>query len=242
MMPACLMPPPSALRSRCARFISSSDPASAEPTGAPSPLLKQIETVSNREAQSDATNRARDWLSQQIESLRAQVVQSDAAVEEYRSRAGLDHRRRGELRQVPQRRDVDLHRVAELFERLVLHANGLADTGVVDEDVDAPAPLDRFSDEPFAFVRVTDVGPDDDRTRQFRGESLEALDAPRRQHHLRAHGVQDTREVGAQPRRGTGDDGDTIVEPEGGKRIGGRRRGHGGHLGDVTREARDEPR
>ena len=45
-MPACRMPPPKSLRSRRARRIASAEPASAEPTGAPSPLEKQIETVS----------------------------------------------------------------------------------------------------------------------------------------------------------------------------------------------------
>ena len=52
MMPACRIPPPSTLRSRWASRISSAGPASAEPTGAPSPLEKQIETVSKCRAHS----------------------------------------------------------------------------------------------------------------------------------------------------------------------------------------------
>ena len=42
-----------------------------------------------REVQSEATKRARAWLSDQIESLRKQVVTSEGAVEEFRAKAGL---------------------------------------------------------------------------------------------------------------------------------------------------------
>ncbi len=41
------MPPPSTLRQRCARSISAPLPTSTEPTGAPSPFEKQIDTESN---------------------------------------------------------------------------------------------------------------------------------------------------------------------------------------------------
>ena len=42
-----------------------------------------------REAQSQPTERARDWLSQQIDSLRKKVAASEEAVEKFRSEAGL---------------------------------------------------------------------------------------------------------------------------------------------------------
>ncbi len=42
-----------------------------------------------REVQSEETKRARAWLSEQIESLRRKVVASEAAVEEFRAKAGL---------------------------------------------------------------------------------------------------------------------------------------------------------
>ena len=49
------MPPPAILRTRFARAISSREPTSAEPTGAPRPLLKQTETLSNRSAMARAS-------------------------------------------------------------------------------------------------------------------------------------------------------------------------------------------
>ena len=53
-MPTCRIPPPKSLRSRRARRIASPMPARAEPIGAPSPLEKQIETVSKYCAHSRA--------------------------------------------------------------------------------------------------------------------------------------------------------------------------------------------
>jgi polysaccharide biosynthesis transport protein len=45
--------------------------------------------LSTRETEAGSTNRAREWLSQQIADLRAKVSQSEAEVEKYRSEAGL---------------------------------------------------------------------------------------------------------------------------------------------------------
>jgi polysaccharide biosynthesis transport protein len=45
--------------------------------------------LSTRETEAGSTNRAREWLSQQIADLRAKVSQSEAEVENYRSEAGL---------------------------------------------------------------------------------------------------------------------------------------------------------
>ena len=45
--------------------------------------------TSTREAQSEPTNRAREWLAQQIEELRKKVAESESSAEEFRARAGL---------------------------------------------------------------------------------------------------------------------------------------------------------
>ena len=50
--PACRQPPPNSLRTRRASRIRSRGPASADPTGVPSPLLKHTDTVSNGSAHS----------------------------------------------------------------------------------------------------------------------------------------------------------------------------------------------
>jgi tyrosine-protein kinase Etk/Wzc len=51
--------------------------------------LAGIYVTSTREAQSEPTGRARDWLAEQIEVLRQKVAESESAAEEFRSRAGL---------------------------------------------------------------------------------------------------------------------------------------------------------
>ena len=57
-MPAWRMPPPAILRMRWARAINSREPHSADPTGAPRPLLKQTETLSKHCAMRRASARA----------------------------------------------------------------------------------------------------------------------------------------------------------------------------------------
>ncbi len=52
MIPACRIAPPNNFRARRASWTNSDDPASAEPTGAPRPLLKQTLTESNGSARS----------------------------------------------------------------------------------------------------------------------------------------------------------------------------------------------
>ncbi|MFZ5675403.1 MAG: GumC family protein [Pseudomonadota bacterium] len=51
--------------------------------------LAETYVVSTREMQSEPTERARDWLAQQIEILQKKVVDSEAAAEEFRAKAGL---------------------------------------------------------------------------------------------------------------------------------------------------------
>ena len=51
--------------------------------------LAEIYTLSTREAKLGTTGRAREWLASQISELRAKVKASDAAVEKFRSDAGL---------------------------------------------------------------------------------------------------------------------------------------------------------
>jgi uncharacterized protein involved in exopolysaccharide biosynthesis/Mrp family chromosome partitioning ATPase len=65
---------------------SSTDPkAAADVANA----LAETYVVSTRESESEPTGRAREWLASQIESLRQKVVETEAAAEEYRARAGL---------------------------------------------------------------------------------------------------------------------------------------------------------
>jgi uncharacterized protein involved in exopolysaccharide biosynthesis/Mrp family chromosome partitioning ATPase len=51
--------------------------------------LAETYVTSTREAQSEPTNRAREWLAQQIEELRKKVAESESAAEEFRAKAGL---------------------------------------------------------------------------------------------------------------------------------------------------------
>ncbi|WP_162918279.1 exopolysaccharide transport family protein [Taklimakanibacter deserti] len=51
--------------------------------------LAEIYVTSTREAQSEPTGRARDWLAEQIDILRKKVAESESAAEEFRARAGL---------------------------------------------------------------------------------------------------------------------------------------------------------
>jgi uncharacterized protein involved in exopolysaccharide biosynthesis/Mrp family chromosome partitioning ATPase len=51
--------------------------------------LAETYVMSTREAQSGPTGRSRDWLGQQIETLRKKVVDSEAAAETFRAKAGL---------------------------------------------------------------------------------------------------------------------------------------------------------
>lgn len=51
--------------------------------------LAETYVVSTRETQSEPTERARDWLAEQIALLQKKVAASEAAVEEFRAKAGL---------------------------------------------------------------------------------------------------------------------------------------------------------
>ncbi|MBL8893869.1 MAG: GumC family protein, partial [Rhizobiales bacterium] len=51
--------------------------------------LAETYVTSTREAQSEPTNRAREWLAQQIDDLRKKVAESESAAEEFRAKAGL---------------------------------------------------------------------------------------------------------------------------------------------------------
>jgi uncharacterized protein involved in exopolysaccharide biosynthesis len=51
--------------------------------------LAELYVTSTREAQSEPTGRAREWLAEQIEILRQKVAESESAAEEFRARAGL---------------------------------------------------------------------------------------------------------------------------------------------------------
>ena len=65
---------------------NSTDPATA---GAVANTLADIYVMWTRESQSQPTERAREWLSQQIDGLRKRLAQSEEAAERFRTKAGL---------------------------------------------------------------------------------------------------------------------------------------------------------
>jgi uncharacterized protein involved in exopolysaccharide biosynthesis/Mrp family chromosome partitioning ATPase len=65
---------------------SSSDPKTAAEVAN---ALVKIYVASTAETNSQPTSRARDWIAKQIEDLQKKVAGSDAAIEEFRSQAGL---------------------------------------------------------------------------------------------------------------------------------------------------------
>lgn len=67
------------------KYASSDPKTAAEVANA----LVKIYVASTREANSQPTTRARDWIAGQIEDLRKKVASSDARIEEFRSQAGL---------------------------------------------------------------------------------------------------------------------------------------------------------
>jgi uncharacterized protein involved in exopolysaccharide biosynthesis/Mrp family chromosome partitioning ATPase len=67
------------------RYTSSAPQTAADVAN----LLAETYVVSTREAQSGTTGRSRDWLGQQIETLRKKVAESEAAAETFRAEAGL---------------------------------------------------------------------------------------------------------------------------------------------------------
>jgi len=87
-----------------------------------------------------------------------------------RTGAAGDHRRRAQLRQVPERGDVDLHRCPETLQLLVLDGNRAADPGVVHEHVDATEPIEHVGNETFAIGLAGHVGDAHVRARQCCGE------------------------------------------------------------------------
>ncbi len=62
---------------------------SAEQAAVIANTLAETYVTSTREAQYSPTERAREWLDREIKKLRAKVVESEAAVEDYRTKAGL---------------------------------------------------------------------------------------------------------------------------------------------------------
>ena len=115
----------------------------------------------------------------------ADVAEHRRDVDDRPAAAG-DHRRRAQLRQVPQRGDVDLHRRAESSSVSSSTATDAADAGVVDEHVDAAEPVEHLGDEAFTIGVVGHVGHDDVRAREARRRALEPLGSPGGDHHLRA--------------------------------------------------------
>ncbi len=101
---------------------------------------------------------------------------------------------------MPDRREVDLDRVPEDVERLVLDAHGVADPRVVDQDIDGAVLLEDLADEPLAVERLGHVARDRRRAGELGDERVEPLLPPRRDHDRRAGGMEHARESIAEPR------------------------------------------
>ena len=99
---------------------------------------------------------------------------------------------------MPERRDVDLHRVPETVQLLVFHRDSAADTSVVDEHVDAAEAIEHVRHQAFTIGFIGDVGNDDVRAGQLSSQFVEPVGAPGGQHHRGADGVEHRCEVGAQ--------------------------------------------
>ena len=82
-------------------------------------------------------------------------------------------------------------------------------------------------DEALAVVGVGQVGGHDERPVELRGQGLQPVGPPGRQHDLGPDAVQDAGEAGAEARRGAGHDGDLAVEAEQAERVERRRHRHG---------------
>ncbi|MEY3035287.1 MAG: hypothetical protein RLZ86_1909 [Actinomycetota bacterium] len=126
----------------------------------------------------------------------------------------LDHVGSTQLRQVPDGRHVDLHRLAEPIEVLVLDRHLVTDPGVVHENSRHADLGHGAGHESFTILGLAEIGLHGDRARQLGLECLEALSSTRRQHDRGSGVVQDSGEVRTEPGRGSGHDGDPPVETE----------------------------
>ena len=106
-----------------------------------------------------------------------------------------DHHLARELRQVPDRGQVDLDRVPEDVERLVLDAHGVADARVVDQDVDGAVSLEDLADEPLAVERLGHVARDRRRAGKLGDERVEPVLPSRRDHDRRSGGMEHPRRI-----------------------------------------------
>ena len=94
----------------------------------------------------------------------------------------LHHVCASELAEVPDRRDVHLHRRAERVERLLLDPDHRADPGVVHEDVDPATLLDGRGHEPLPFVGRRQVRPHGNGSGQLGRQRLQTVLAPGGEH------------------------------------------------------------
>ena len=78
--------------------------------------------------------------------------------------------------------------------------HGVADAGVVDQDIDGAVLLEDLADEPLTVERLGYVARDRRRARQLGDERVEPVLSSRRDHHRRAGGMQHAREPIAEPR------------------------------------------
>ena len=111
------------------------------------------------------------------------------------------HHLAAQLRQVPDGRDVHLHRLAERVEVLVLDGDVVADAGVVDEHIHGAALADGLGDQLLAGLGVGDVGRHDDSTIEVGGQRGEAVGTARGEHHSGPDGVEHAARTARRGRR-----------------------------------------
>ncbi len=127
--------------------------------------LAETFALSTREAKLGTTGRARDWLAEQIEVLRAKVKSSDAAVEKFRSEAGL---LKGQLVTLGAQEISELNSQITLAEAASSEATARADeirnlletTGSVDASIDVlnSTTIQRLREQQLAASRrITDL-------------------------------------------------------------------------------------
>ncbi len=113
---------------------------------------------------------------------------------------------------------VDADDPGEVLRVLLVRRGGVADTGVVHQDVHITELLDRRVDQGIAVLDLGDVGRDGDAAAPDRVDLafdlLEAVDATGAEHHVGTGVSQGLGETGTEAGGGAGDDGDLPVKPE----------------------------
>ena len=101
---------------------------------------------------------------------------------------------------MPDGGDVELHRLAERVEVLVLDGHLVADAGVVDQHADGAEALDGRGDQPLAILGQRQVGGDGERARQVVDERGQPVGAAGGDDDVGPDGVEHAGEAVAETR------------------------------------------